>query len=845
MKSIYSKSLAIVGVALTMASCTDNSWNDYFIDDFEGGPSYTEAVTVEYTLTKDDYNTIGSALYKIAETEEEKAAANSIRNNLYFDQSSPYPIEVALPVLLDASNSNFEIYNQGSKVQLKVAVAQGVPEELTGISAAKRMILAEAPTAANIPGLLKEKFPDATEGQYAMVSYPSVATMSLPAATQTRGTRATELTSNIKNLTEGSTLTATAVVTAQSGRGIILTDNAGSIFYYDNNIDLNTYKIGTVVNVSGTVQVYGGFQLTSSASLSVVGQESYTYPTPTAYTSAMVSAAITANTPNTAQYISIEGQLSKSGNYYNINIPGVDNGQGSLYTPTEALQGLLVDGESYTFTGYFTGITSGKYFYMVLTAVDGSTGNGSGSGSGNGNGGNGGNEGGSGNGGTTTPPADDYWTVAEALTQLSNSYDGYATVGGYITEIKELSTSYGNATYYIGDTATSTETLYIYRGYGLNGEKFTSEDEIKVGDFVVVYGSLTMYGGTTPEMTTGSQILSINGQGGSSGGSGNGGGGSTSGSINESTAVNLIYVYNGTTWSAAPDAVTVNPSAYSQMGMSVNSLSKPEIYLPLYMKQAYPYALPDTEMFVAYNITSTGCACSLLLFDGAEWTVNDNYLENKVAEFVKTANGYVFRKYIGEEVYFPFKGDRVLLNCGYILVSGNVCAGPVLPTSGYFAYMLPYDIEFNEEDGSVVIPSSEYTYTFLKEVEYNGNIIQAPEGKFVIQQSDGKFIYLGNPSYYNFGVRADNPWINDGTTISNAYLWSATKNENGLWTIACDYQYQDTGDWFHKVIYYADSYKNFANYTDEQLSTHPDAVLIELYIAEEDLQENNLDTASE
>lgn len=84
-------------------------------------------------------------------------------------------------------------------------------------------------------------------------------------------------------------------------------------------------------------------------------------------------------------------------------------------------------------------------------------------------------------------------------------------VSGIISEIKGIDTSYGNAEYYISDDGTSTNQLLVYRGYSLGGNKFTSADEIKTGDKVIVYGVLTMFY-STPEFTTGSQIYSLNGQ---------------------------------------------------------------------------------------------------------------------------------------------------------------------------------------------------------------------------------------------------------------------------------------------------------------------------------------------
>ncbi len=86
-------------------------------------------------------------------------------------------------------------------------------------------------------------------------------------------------------------------------------------------------------------------------------------------------------------------------------------------------------------------------------------------------------------------------------------------VEGIISNVGEISTSFGNGTFSISDDGSSAGELLIYRAYYLNGDKFTSEDQIKVGDKVIVYGQLINFKGNTPEMTQGGQIFSLNGQG--------------------------------------------------------------------------------------------------------------------------------------------------------------------------------------------------------------------------------------------------------------------------------------------------------------------------------------------
>ena len=92
-------------------------------------------------------------------------------------------------------------------------------------------------------------------------------------------------------------------------------------------------------------------------------------------------------------------------------------------------------------------------------------------------------------------------------------------VKGKVKSIKELSTSYGNATYYITD-ATGAANFYIYRGKNVGNTSFTSADQLKVGDEVVVYGDLMNYMGNSPQLGQGNYIVTLN----AGSGSGNEGG---------------------------------------------------------------------------------------------------------------------------------------------------------------------------------------------------------------------------------------------------------------------------------------------------------------------------------
>lgn len=106
------------------------------------------------------------------------------------------------------------------------------------------------------------------------------------------------------------------------------------------------------------------------------------------------------------------------------------------------------------------------------------------------------------------------YNVAAALDLISNGTytSNKVYIRGVITQIDNIDTgSYGNATYSIADKKGNSVQLKIYRGYALGNQHFTSSDAIKVGDEVVIYGELTLFG-TTQEVKQGNYIVSQNGQ---------------------------------------------------------------------------------------------------------------------------------------------------------------------------------------------------------------------------------------------------------------------------------------------------------------------------------------------
>ena len=111
--------------------------------------------------------------------------------------------------------------------------------------------------------------------------------------------------------------------------------------------------------------------------------------------------------------------------------------------------------------------------------------------------------------------------AADAVKDLTwtdkDNYDkiGPVYVKGKISKIDGTYTqsgTFGNATFYMTEDGESGTEFYVYRILYLGNKKYTSGDDIKVGDEVIVYGEIMNYRGNTPETVQGSAYLySLNG----------------------------------------------------------------------------------------------------------------------------------------------------------------------------------------------------------------------------------------------------------------------------------------------------------------------------------------------
>ena len=89
----------------------------------------------------------------------------------------------------------------------------------------------------------------------------------------------------------------------------------------------------------------------------------------------------------------------------------------------------------------------------------------------------------------------------------------YYYVKGKVVSIKEeFTTQYGNGTFYISEDGTASNQFYAYRVKYLGNQGFAASDEqIKVGDEVVICGIITNYNGTIETAQNKGFLYSLNG----------------------------------------------------------------------------------------------------------------------------------------------------------------------------------------------------------------------------------------------------------------------------------------------------------------------------------------------
>lgn len=105
------------------------------------------------------------------------------------------------------------------------------------------------------------------------------------------------------------------------------------------------------------------------------------------------------------------------------------------------------------------------------------------------------------------------YTVAKAK-ELIDAGKGLSTevyVKGIITNVGTLNTQFNSLSYKISDNGEATNELEVYSGKYFGGEGFTSADQLKAGDVVIIKGKLKKFNNKY-ELDMNNQLYSLNGQ---------------------------------------------------------------------------------------------------------------------------------------------------------------------------------------------------------------------------------------------------------------------------------------------------------------------------------------------
>ena len=112
-----------------------------------------------------------------------------------------------------------------------------------------------------------------------------------------------------------------------------------------------------------------------------------------------------------------------------------------------------------------------------------------------------------------TNTAETAYTIAKAK-ELIDAGEGLSEsvyVKGIVSQASEkINPTYGSLSYYISDDGKTGNELQVYGGLSFEGKKFTSVDDIKVGDVVVVFGKLKKHNDTY-ELDLNNILISQNG----------------------------------------------------------------------------------------------------------------------------------------------------------------------------------------------------------------------------------------------------------------------------------------------------------------------------------------------
>ncbi len=752
-----------------LASCSENSWNDH-LDGFEGGVNYDKAIEAEFTMSGADYTAVASNSTNkaLAEAAGLSNALKAVGNNGLF--SAEIPAKEYLPAFLASSSAPYFLASEGSKVNVtyqetgltdpiiaQVAGAQkytiSKDDYISAWGSDKDYINAFAPMTPaenKIPAFLKNAYPDAADGELAIVSYNESATNPIFISD-----------SETEEFAGG---TFFLVADGSNGAGPIAGKGYGYLPLVEMSVSNGTVS-ASEVNAFTFIPTAGGYNIKDVYGRYVYQSGTYnsfnfsaTLPESGAVWTVDVASNGQATITNTTvgKWIQYDGGYSSWGSYADAK------GSLPVLYKAPAPKFYLV-----TEDGHGAGPVAESKTYGYLSSVDMTVENG-----------------------------------AVVSADPTNAFTFEVTNGGFY--IKD---SYGRYVYQTGTynnfnfSADLPETGAVWTlTDGADGSVTITNTE--VGKWIQYDGSYNSWGsydsekGSLPKMynaALSAQASAISAK-------------KVVAGTPVSTTMNAVYKFDGSKWAPAEGVVALDAADYTAMGFAANKLEDADIYLPLFLKNNYPYAVTGDTMAVVYN----GAACAVLVFDGSNWTVNNNDLQTKTAQFIKKDGKWNFVKYVGK-AYFNYTTE-LILDRAYLLVAEGICAIPTAASKNYgYMYTSPVKIT-----GTVIEEKNEVNaFTFASSAVVGDKEYKLGEGQFFIVDSNGRYSYMSG-TYTSFNLN-DAPAVTDGA-IDPSYIFTASCNSEGLWTITN----VGSGKW----IQYSISYASFGCYDTEQANS----VLPSLYM---------------
>ena len=367
----------------------------------------------------------------------------------------------------------------------------------------------------------------------------------------------------------------------------------------------------------------------------------------------------------------------------------------------------------------------------------------------------------------------DPYSVADArrVIDVMETAEGvYAT--GIVSEIvTAYNSTFGNITYNISiDGSTAADQLQAYRGKGVNGENFSSADDIKTGDEVVVKGNLKKHA-TTYEFDADNQLISLK---------------------RDKQQAGLAYEEKEHTANVGedfteptltnPNSLTVTYSSSNTTLATVNETSG-EVSILAAGKVTITASSAADATYAAgsasYNITITDPSLAVAQLP---FTYNSGKADiETTAGITQEGLGSDYTSAGSPKLKFDHTGDNIVICFGSQAdelsydIKGN-------PSQGTFSCTFAVQ---ESEDGSTY--TDLVTYTTLETTTTNKTHKLAPASryvKFVFTEKSNGNVALGNISITKPDLRAEagiawNP-ATVSLTVDDAFTAPTFKNPNGL-----------------------------------------------------------------